>query len=62
MVNEERLGEVQRRISALPAEYLGNLPHDPALESMVFDGKAVSDLGESTAKELVRTVLETLGG
>ncbi|MFH1707352.1 MAG: AAA family ATPase [Planctomycetota bacterium] len=61
-VREDRLSRVRERIAALPMKYLGDVPHDPALEEIVYAGRSLAELGPSPVKDAIHAVIDSIGG
>ena len=47
--NPDRVEAIRKRLEPLGFDFLGQIPHDAALESLVFEGKSLFDLGEDSA-------------
>lgn len=62
MLKAGRRGQVLERIKEIDMEYLGDVPFDPLLEDFVFQGKPLSELPASIAKESVEKFLVKIGG
>jgi len=48
-------------MNGLDMEYLGCIPHDEALEEMIFAGRSLYELGDSVATLRMNAVMEKLG-
>jgi CO dehydrogenase maturation factor len=62
MLKAGKRDQVIERVKEIGMEYAGDVPYDPALEDLVFQGKSLAELGVSAAKESIRSILEKIGG
>jgi CO dehydrogenase maturation factor len=59
-VREERLSAVRARAAGLGLEFLGAVPHDAALEELLFKGRPVAELNGSPAKAAIDRILDKI--
>ncbi len=60
-VPDEKAHAVLEKMNGLDMEYLGCIPHDEALEEMIFAGRSLYELGDSVATLRMNAVMEKLG-
>ncbi len=62
MIKEERKVELMERIQDLEMEYLGDIPYDEKLNEAVFRGEPLVSLNDYSAKELIKKIIDKIGG
>jgi CO dehydrogenase maturation factor len=62
MVRDNRLDAIRKRLEGLNTEYLCNIPFDDTLEEHIFNGEPVVDLTDSPVLEIMKNILEKVGG
>jgi len=62
MVRPERLDEVHRRIEEMGMEFLADIPKDPAIEDIVFDGAPMGNLKSDAVLSAIDGIIEHIGG
>lgn len=63
MLKPGRLEKIRERISALPMEYLGDIPYDDTLEQAVFDGKPLTSIDDKTdVMQSIYGIVDRIGG
>ncbi len=60
MIKPERKTAVQKRLSEFHIEYLCDIPYDPTLEDIVFNGKPLSNLSDTPAVEAIEAILRKI--
>jgi len=59
-VREDRLDAVKERVADLDLQFLGSVPHDPALDEAIFRGESIYAAGDSPAVAEMNKIMETL--
>ena len=62
MVRDKNKEAVQKMASALPMDYLGDIPRDQAIEDAVFKGESLMKLEKSMAIEYIFSLMDKIGG
>ena len=60
-VPEDRVDSVREKVDGLGLTYLGYIPHDDAIEQMIFDGRSLYDLDDAEMSSRIGDVMEKLG-
>ncbi|MFO7897666.1 MAG: AAA family ATPase [Planctomycetota bacterium] len=60
-VREDRVEAIREKASGLDMDYLGHIPHDDAVEELIFDGRSLYELGDSVAGSRISEVMQKLG-
>lgn len=60
MVKPERLPIMQQRLSEFHIDYLCDIPYDPVLEEIVFEGKPLRNFSGGLALEAIQKILEQI--
>jgi CO dehydrogenase maturation factor len=60
MVRAERKSLLQQRLAELQIEYLCDIPYDPQLEELVFNGQSLNRLNDSPALETIERILQRI--
>ncbi|MFW6159203.1 MAG: hypothetical protein ACOC8E_07590 [Planctomycetota bacterium] len=61
-VREDRVEAVREKASGLGMDYLGHIPHDDAIEELIFDGRSLYELGDdSVAGSKIGEIMQKLG-
>ena len=60
-VAEHRVPAVRQRLEGLELEFLGAVPHDPAIEELIFQGQSIYDLADGPAAGIIAQVMEKIG-
>lgn len=60
MVKPERLPRIKERLAKFHLEYLCDIPYDPALEDLIFDGEPLNDLSAGPALEAIEKILKSI--
>jgi len=47
--DEGRIADIRRRTADLDMDFLGSVPHDPAVERMIFEGRSLFELDSCPA-------------
>ncbi len=59
-VRDNRLALLRERIKELEMEYVGNIPYDPQLEELIFRGRTLRDLNNSSARRSIEEIINRL--
>lgn len=62
MLDGTRKEKIIQKLSDLDMEYLGNIPRDEVLEDAIFEGKPLIDIKDSTAKRVIKSIIQRIGG
>jgi CO dehydrogenase maturation factor len=62
MLESSKRDRVMERVNEIGMEFAGDVPYDPALEDLVFQGKPLTELGDGPARQSIRSLLEKIGG
>jgi len=62
MVRDEKKEAIQKLVSELHIDYLGNIPRDPIVEDAILNGDSVFTLKDSKAKEYIFSIMDKIGG
>ena len=60
-VREERLAAVEERMAPLDLERLGVIPHDDALEDVIFQRRSIYELANGPVLETINGMMQTIG-
>ena len=60
MVKPERQALMRERLAELQIEHLCDIPHDPKLEEIVFNGNPLSSLSDGPALDAIKSILEKI--
>ncbi len=61
MVKEERKDLVYKRLSELKIPHICDIPYDPKLEDIIYEGKPLSGLDSSPVLDSIDIILEKIG-
>jgi CO dehydrogenase maturation factor len=62
MIPEARMEVFKRRLEQLPIHHLIDIPYDPHLEEIIFQGEPLKMLNGSPIMNTIQTIIETVGG
>jgi CO dehydrogenase maturation factor len=62
MVQDHRKQEMIKRIKELDMEFLADIPVDIAMSDIIFQGKSIRNLKESPAKDIIKKIIDEIGG
>jgi CO dehydrogenase maturation factor len=62
MIAPERLPVVLQRLTGLGMEHLADIPRDPQLDEMIFQGVPLKNLAGSPIMDTIQTIIDTVGG
>jgi CO dehydrogenase maturation factor len=62
MIKPERLPLFRERLKGFRMEHLVDIPPDPLLEETIFRGEPLRDLDGSPIMEMIKTIVEKVGG
>jgi len=57
----EHVGAIRERLAGLSLSYLGAVPHDDAVEELIFRGQSIYDLEDGPAVGIIEQVMQKIG-
>ncbi|NQT25195.1 AAA family ATPase [candidate division KSB1 bacterium] len=62
MVREDRREAIRARAADLNMEYICDIPFDPQLDEIIFNGRSLKELNDSPVKESIKQIIDQIGG
>ena len=62
MIPDARMETFKRRIEPFRIPHLVDIPYDPQLEEVIFQGEPLKNLNGSPIMNTIQTIIETVGG
>ncbi|MBN2552999.1 MAG: AAA family ATPase [Spirochaetales bacterium] len=62
MIPEDRMEVFRRRLETLRIPHLIDIPYDPNLEEVIFQGEPLKNLNGSPIMNTIQTIIDTVGG
>jgi CO dehydrogenase maturation factor len=62
MVREERRDYLKKRIEEAGLSSLCDLPYDPSIPDLLFQGKSLAELNSTPVMDCINKIIDTIGG
>jgi CO dehydrogenase maturation factor len=62
MISEAKIEAFERRLEAIQIPHLVDIPYDPHVEEIIFEGEPLKKLNGSPIMKTIQTIIETVGG